>query len=80
MHPDGGGYGSGHAVRRSAGRSEEAFVKLDAPASNGTGQCHVQGYMRVLLEGIPPPLDQAPHGYDLFELEADGCEKVVLQP
>jgi len=25
-----------------------------------------------------PPL--APHGYDIFENKADGCEKVVLKP
>jgi len=26
------------------------------------------------------PLDQAPHGYDIFRNKADGCIKVVLQP
>lgn len=25
-------------------------------------------------------LEQAPHGYDIFRDEADGCIKVVLQP
>jgi threonine dehydrogenase-like Zn-dependent dehydrogenase len=26
------------------------------------------------------PLEQAPHGYDIFRNKADGCLKVVLQP
>jgi threonine dehydrogenase-like Zn-dependent dehydrogenase len=26
------------------------------------------------------PLEQAPHGYDMFRNKADGCIKVVLQP
>jgi threonine dehydrogenase-like Zn-dependent dehydrogenase len=58
-----------------------------------TGQCHVQRYMRPLLERIQRgeidptrvithrlPLAQAPHGYDIFKHKQDGCEKVVLRP
>jgi threonine dehydrogenase-like Zn-dependent dehydrogenase len=58
-----------------------------------TGQCHVQRYMKPLLERIERgeldptrvithtlPLDQAPHGYDMFKRKKDGCEKVVLKP
>jgi threonine dehydrogenase-like Zn-dependent dehydrogenase len=58
-----------------------------------TGQCHVQRYMKPLLERIERdeldptriithtlPLDQAPHGYDIFKHKKDGCEKVVLKP
>ena len=58
-----------------------------------TGQCHVQRYMRPLLERIQRgeidptrvithrlPLAQAPHGYDIFKHKRDGCEKVVLRP
>jgi threonine dehydrogenase-like Zn-dependent dehydrogenase len=26
------------------------------------------------------PLEQAPHGYEIFRNKADGCIKVVLQP
>ena len=26
------------------------------------------------------PLEQAPHGYELFRKKAGGCTKVVLQP
>ena len=26
------------------------------------------------------PLEQAPHGYDIFRDKTDGCLKVVLQP
>jgi threonine dehydrogenase-like Zn-dependent dehydrogenase len=56
------------------------------------GQCHVQRYMQPLLEHIQNgdidptfvithtlPLDQAPHGYDIFKHKRDNCEKVVLK-
>jgi threonine dehydrogenase-like Zn-dependent dehydrogenase len=26
------------------------------------------------------PLEEAPHGYEIFRDKADGCIKVVLQP
>ena len=58
-----------------------------------TGQCHVHKYMRPLLEHIEAgridpvriithqlPLDQAPHGYEIFKKKQDNCEKVVLKP
>ncbi|ARG62640.1 glutathione-dependent formaldehyde dehydrogenase [Mycobacterium kansasii] len=58
-----------------------------------TGQCHVQRYMRPLLDRvcsgeIDPTmiishhlrLDQAPHGYEIFKHKRDGCTKVVLNP
>jgi threonine dehydrogenase-like Zn-dependent dehydrogenase len=58
-----------------------------------TGQCHVHRYMRPLLERIEKgeidpsfvvthrlPLDDAPHGYDLFVKKQDECVKVVLRP
>jgi threonine dehydrogenase-like Zn-dependent dehydrogenase len=57
-----------------------------------TGQCHVQRYMRPLLRHIENgdlnpvriithqlPLDEAPHGYDIFKHKQDNCEKVVLK-
>jgi threonine dehydrogenase-like Zn-dependent dehydrogenase len=57
------------------------------------GQCHVQRYMRPLLERIERgeidptriithrlPLSEAPHGYDIFKNKRDNCEKVVLRP
>ena len=57
-----------------------------------SGQCHVQRYMQPLLEHIQNgdidptfiithtlPLDQAPHGYDIFKNKRDNCEKVVLK-
>jgi len=57
-----------------------------------SGQCHVQRYMQPLLERIQNgeidptfiithtlPLDQAPHGYDIFKNKLDNCEKVVLK-
>lgn len=56
-----------------------------------SGQCHVQRYMRPLLERISQgqidpaaiithrmPLAQAAAAYELFESRADGCNKVVL--
>jgi len=58
-----------------------------------SGQCHVQRYMRPLLERIQDgdidpsfiitheiPLNQAPRGYELFKNKQDGCLKVVLKP
>jgi threonine dehydrogenase-like Zn-dependent dehydrogenase len=58
-----------------------------------TGQCHVQRYMRPLLERIQNgdidpsfvithriPLSDAPRGYDLFKHKKDDCLKVVLTP
>src|SRR5215213_2198569 len=55
------------------------------------GQCHVQRYMRPLLDRIQNgeidpsfvithrmPLDQAARGYDMFLNKEDNCEKVVL--
>jgi threonine dehydrogenase-like Zn-dependent dehydrogenase len=57
------------------------------------GQCHVQRYMRPLLERIQRgdidpsfvishemPLEQAPLGYRMFRDKQDNCEKVVLKP
>jgi threonine dehydrogenase-like Zn-dependent dehydrogenase len=56
-------------------------------------QCHVQRYMRPLLERIQRreldpsfvishhmTLDDAPRGYDMFVHKQDHCEKVVLRP
>jgi len=57
-----------------------------------SGQCHVQRYMQPLLERIQNgdidptfiithtlPLEQAPHGYNIFKNKLDNCEKVVLK-
>jgi threonine dehydrogenase-like Zn-dependent dehydrogenase len=56
-----------------------------------SGQCHVQHYMKPLLERIQRGeidpsfvithrmrLDDAPRGYDMFLHKRDNCEKVVL--
>jgi threonine dehydrogenase-like Zn-dependent dehydrogenase len=58
-----------------------------------TGQCHVQRYLRPLLERIQQGeidpsfiithevgLDQAPQMYELFKNKQDDCLKVVLKP
>ena len=57
-----------------------------------SGQCHVQRYMRPLLERIERgdldpsfvvthrlPLSEAARGYEMFLNKVDGCEKVVLK-
>jgi threonine dehydrogenase-like Zn-dependent dehydrogenase len=57
-----------------------------------TGQCHVQRYMKPLLERIQKgdidptfiithhlPLSQAAEGYEIFNKKQDHCEKVVLR-
>ncbi len=58
-----------------------------------TGQCHVQRYWKKLLghikDGDIDPsfvithrmkLDDAPHGFDIFNNKEDDCIKVVLKP
>jgi threonine dehydrogenase-like Zn-dependent dehydrogenase len=58
-----------------------------------SAQCHVQRYLRPLLErirngDIDPSfvithrmgLDDAPRGYDMFKKKLDGCVKLVLSP
>ncbi len=58
-----------------------------------TGQTHMQKYMRPLLERVERgeidlsvvishklPLDQAPHGYQIFCDKEDSCTKIVLDP
>ena len=58
-----------------------------------TGQCHVQRYMKPLLERIQKGeidptfiithrlrLDDAPRGYEIFGKKDDDCLKVVLTP
>ena len=57
-----------------------------------SGQCHVQRYMKPLLERIKRgeidptmvithtlPLSEAARGYDMFLRKRDNCEKVVLK-
>ncbi|HEV7813553.1 MAG TPA: zinc-dependent alcohol dehydrogenase [Janthinobacterium sp.] len=58
-----------------------------------TGQTHVQRYMAPLLERIQKgeldpsviithhlSLDEAPHGYDIFQKKQEECIKVVMHP
>ena len=58
-----------------------------------TGQCHVQRYLKPLLERIQNgeidpsfvithrmPLEQAPEGFAMFRDKQDECIKVVLKP
>jgi threonine dehydrogenase-like Zn-dependent dehydrogenase len=57
------------------------------------GQCHVQRYLRPLLERVENgeidpsfvithrlSLDDTPRGYEMFKNKEDNCEKVVLKP
>jgi threonine dehydrogenase-like Zn-dependent dehydrogenase len=58
-----------------------------------TGQTHVQRYFKPLLERIANgdidpsfvvthrmKLDEAPHGFDIFNRKQEGCIKIVLTP
>jgi len=58
-----------------------------------TGQCHVQRYMKPLLERIQKgeidpsfvithrmSLAEAPRGFEMFVNKEDNCEKIVLKP
>jgi threonine dehydrogenase-like Zn-dependent dehydrogenase len=58
-----------------------------------SGQTHMHKYMRPLLERIQNgeidpsfiithrlPLEEAPHGYEIFKHKEDNCIKVVLKP
>ncbi len=58
-----------------------------------SAQCHVQRYMRPLLERVQNgeidpsfvvshhlSLDDAPRGYDMFKHKEDECVKVILKP
>jgi threonine dehydrogenase-like Zn-dependent dehydrogenase len=58
-----------------------------------SGQCHAQRYLRPLLQRIEHgdidptfvishhlPLEQAPHGYEMFKHKQDNCTKIVLTP
>ncbi len=58
-----------------------------------SGQCHVQRYMRPLLDRIERgqidptfvithrmALSDAPHGFEIFKNKEDDCVKVVLKP
>jgi threonine dehydrogenase-like Zn-dependent dehydrogenase len=58
-----------------------------------TGQCHVQRYLKPLLERIQNgeidpsfvithrmPLEQAPEGFAMFRDKQDDCIKIVLKP
>jgi threonine dehydrogenase-like Zn-dependent dehydrogenase len=58
-----------------------------------TGQCHVQRYMRPLLERIERaeldptriithtlPLAETRYGFEIFKNKRENCEKVVLKP
>lgn len=57
------------------------------------GQTHVQRYLRLLLDRVQKgeidpsfvithrmKLDEAPHGYEIFQQKKDNCIKVVLKP
>ena len=59
------------------------------------GQCHVRRWTDEIISVLEQdddvlgvetlathhlPLDEAPHGYDVFQRKAEGCVKVVLQP
>ena len=58
-----------------------------------TGQCHVDRYMKPLLERVQTgeidpsfvithrmPLEDAPAGFRMFRNKQDNCEKIVIKP
>jgi threonine dehydrogenase-like Zn-dependent dehydrogenase len=58
-----------------------------------TGQTHVHRYLRPLVDRVQNgeidpsfvithrlPLEQAPHGYEIFKDKKDNCIKIVLKP
>lgn len=58
-----------------------------------TGQTHIHRYLRPLLDRVQNgeidpsfvithrlPLEEAPHGYEIFKQKKDNCIKVVLKP
>jgi threonine dehydrogenase-like Zn-dependent dehydrogenase len=58
-----------------------------------TGQTHVHRYLRPLLDRVQKgdidpsfvvthtlPIEQAPHGYEIFKHKKDNCIKIVLKP
>ena len=58
-----------------------------------TGQTHVHKYLRPLVDRVQKgeidpsfvithrlPLEQAPHGYEIFKHKKDNCIKIVLKP
>ena len=68
---------------------------FDRGISLRMGQCHVRRWTDDIIAVLEQdddvlgveslathhlPLDQAPHGYDVFQRKAEGCLKVVLQP
>lgn len=70
-----------------------AGARMNRSLTLRTGQCHVQRYMKPLLERIGRgemdptriithtlSLDEAPRGFDMFKNKEDDCEKVVLKP
>ena len=68
---------------------------FDRGAQIRMGQCHVKRWiddvMPLVMDDSDPlgtldmathvlPLDQAPHGYEIFQKKQDDCIKVVLEP
>lgn len=68
---------------------------FDKGVSIKMGQCHVKRWVDEVMPALtgngdplgtedlvthPLPLEQAPHGYEIFKDKEDGCIKVVLTP
>ena len=71
------------------------YQRFDRGITMRMGQCHVKRWiddiMPAVLDDADPlgtldmtthhlPLDQAPHGYEIFQKKQDDCIKVVLNP
>ena len=71
LHP----YLADHMARSEAASdlAKRGADNNEGPAQSETTQVCEQGKGRAVL-------DDAPHGYEIFRAEADGCLIVVLQP
>ena len=86
-------YGVGHRCVWRIHRQVPDGSVMNRSLTIRTGQCHVQKYMKPLLERIQKgeidpsfvithtlPLDQAPEGFEMFNDKNDYCIKIVLKP
>jgi hypothetical protein len=87
--------GSWPPIKVEDGLADEQVLFLSDifPTGYMGAECHVQRYLRPLLERIQKgeidpsfvvshrlPLDEAPRGYEMFKNKDDDCVKVVLKP
>ena len=80
-------------IRRGSSTSFPMAQLMNRSISIRTGQCHVDRYMKPLLERVQKgeidpsfvithrmPLEDAPAGFRMFRNKQDNCEKIVIKP